>query len=911
MAFSRIPRSIVTVALVLAATTAAGLPPARDEATAKLEGGGAAILHVDPINGLARFIRMERGSPIAAGLQKESAPSQAAAFIARYGEIVGVTDFDRDLRLTSNRVDSIGNRHLVYQRRFRGLPIFGAELRFHFDADGVLSSINGRPVPEPELDPVPHLTSREAAAIATSFVSLGGSRWRPVTTSFGPVRPVASRLGIYKTGFVRGVPGSDYLVWIVTVRDGLGTHTVFVDASRGAIVESIDNTPTDLYRRVFIGEASYPSSVFWEEGMPRPTSIPEADRALDGAKLVYDFFLNAFGLDSWDGEGGTFDDVIDGNLLCPASYWNGDFVGYCTGSVHQDVVGHEWGHGYTSTFIDPVYMWQTGALTEAYSSIWGETIDLLHDDPDELPIGRRSPTGCSLFTPDTGQFVKLVSPYEVAGIYLAYPLTRLLDPAPAMTGEVVRVGDGCQSPFANGAEIVGHVAFVIRGGCSLATKLENMEAAGATGMIVANDAAGGERFDWVTAARSPLPAYVVGYHVGQLISDHVAEGVNVVAGVGDTLEASARWLYSEDSPGRGAGYGDFWNPRCDRCPGRMSEYSCSSDDRGSTHSNAFILVHAYALLADGGSFNGFVIDGIGLTKAAHIYTRAARFHQTSVTDFADHADALEQSCADLIGQDLADPLTGNASGEVVEPADCQQVASAIRAVELRSPPAHCDFEPLLGQSPPSLCEGVAVNVLHEDFESDPIGWTFDSTHPARFDKNWTVVDVLPGSRVGRALFAPDDLRYCFWSGGRSTASSPVARVPDDATGLHLSFDHYVASRFEQDGGNVSVRVNSGPWQTIQAEDFVYNPYSSTVSENLPGRVAFTGTDEGEVSGSWGRSIVDLSGYADPGDEIEIRFTFATDGCNGIDGWYVDDVRLFYCSSSGESSPRKHPVRRPD
>ncbi len=32
-------------------------------------------------------------------------------------------------------------------------------------------------------------------------------------------------------------------------------------------------------------------------------------------------------------------------------------------------------------------------------------------------------------------------------------------------------------------------------------------------------------------------------------------------------------------------------------------------------------------------------------------------------------------------------------------------------------------------------------------------------------------------------------------------------------------------------------------------------------------------------------------YARGGDTIVLRFDFGTDGCNGQDGWYVDNVRL--------------------
>ena len=34
----------------------------------------------------------------------------------------------------------------------------------------------------------------------------------------------------------------------------------------------------------------------------------------------------------------------------------------------------------------------------------------------------------------------------------------------------------------------------------------------------------------------------------------------------------------------------------------------------------------------------------------------------------------------------------------------------------------------------------------------------------------------------------------------------------------------------------------------------------------------------------------------PGDEVRLRFEMGLDGCNGLVGWFVDDVRVFACTS---------------
>jgi hypothetical protein len=43
----------------------------------------------------------------------------------------------------------------------------------------------------------------------------------------------------------------------------------------------------------------------------------------------------------------------------------------------------------------------------------------------------------------------------------------------------------------------------------------------------------------------------------------------------------------------------------------------------------------------------------------------------------------------------------------------------------------------------------------------------------------------------------------------------------------------------------------------------------------------------------------------PGDTIRLRFDFGRDGCGGIDGWYVDDVKVRACNTkkAGRGSAR--------
>ena len=70
-------------------------------------------------------------------------------------------------------------------------------------------------------------------------------------------------------------------------------------------------------------------------------------------------------------------------------------IHFGSGYITDDVVSHEWSHGYTQTGNGLIYRTESGAMNEAFSDIFGEAVDILNmdtSDPDHL----RSvyPTSC-------------------------------------------------------------------------------------------------------------------------------------------------------------------------------------------------------------------------------------------------------------------------------------------------------------------------------------------------------------------------------------------------------------------------------------------------------------------------------------------------------------------------------------
>jgi len=158
----------------------------------------------------------------------------------------------------------------------------------------------------------------------------------------------------------------------------------------------------------------------------------------------------------------------------------------------------------------------------------------------------------------------------------------------------------------------------------------------------------------------------------------------------------------EDIPGIGA-IRNMANPIAFGDPGKTSDtqFVCSGIeyDNDGVHINSGVPNHAYALMVDGGTYNGITVNPIGLTKAGKIQYRVLTRYLTSGSNFLDYYHALQQACTDLVG---TAGITDN---------DCVQVRKALDAVEMSQTPCDMPQEPALcpsGQAP--------INLFYDDLE---------------------------------------------------------------------------------------------------------------------------------------------------------------------------------------------------
>ncbi len=938
-------------AAVPAATTvasAAAAPDTRPLITQmRAEADGGVAVSDERSTGKLSFIRATGRTgdllPGEAGSTRSAAVAKARAYVDSYAEAFGAPSSQVEQEGVS--AGRFGATVVTYTQKYQGVPVFGSMLKAHLDAEGDLTAVNGELVPVKGLDTDAALSEAEAGQAAVGLVKAQPPTGDSGKADTSGVKPTATDLVVYRTGLTKGVAGGESkLVYAVEVSNEANVRDmVFLDADNGKVVNryTLVDDVNGPDRRLFEADANRNLTLVWSEGDPFPAALNSQQQNLVlTSGESYWLYANAFGRDSYDGDGARMNTINnDPAIACPNANWNGVTTNYCDGVTSDDVVSHEWTHAYTEYTHGLIYQWQPGALNESYSDIFGETLDLVNgrDDAGEGAIDEPRPVGqCSTHSP-ASPLLTINSPSDIAKDCLTGGASfgEQLD-GTGITGDVVAATDavedggtatdGC-SPYDE--DVTGQVVLVDRGLCAFTDKAQVATDAGAAALIIGN------RDDAPIGMSGDDPSLVTTVSIGlgdrELIRGALADGqdVNVTMkdASGDRVD-SYRWLIGEKATAFGGAIRDMWSPTCYGDPGKVSdaEYKCSTDDQGGVHSNSGVPNHGYALLVDGGTFNGTTVEGIGIDKALNIYYTAMTEYQTPSSDFVDHANSLEASCSDLVGKQIKEISTAPNDSVVayaqdrITTGDCAQVAAMTQAVELRvDPTEECQFQPLLQPGAPSACgEGFTdTQVFGDDFEitaDNATGldnWTLSGENP--YDGPtfpWEATRDYNGEHSSRVAYGPDpDAGDC--SGSDTDASSvdymtsPTITLPDDGVGQRMTFEHYVATEVGYDGGNVQVAVNGGDFAPIDPEAYVFNGPGQLATEAegntnpLEGQSGFTGTDGGSVFGSWGTSIVDLAAAgANPGDEVAVRFAMGRDGCGGLDGWYVDNVAVVVCEESG-------------
>lgn len=98
-----------------------------------------------------------------------------------------------------------------------------------------------------------------------------------------------------------------------------------------------------------------------------------------GSIMTYDYWQEAFGWSSYDGNGSRMICYVHWDQGWFNASWNGMFSRYGDGTgdplTYIDIVAHEFTHGLTGTTAGLVYAYESGALNESFSDIFGTAVE--------------------------------------------------------------------------------------------------------------------------------------------------------------------------------------------------------------------------------------------------------------------------------------------------------------------------------------------------------------------------------------------------------------------------------------------------------------------------------------------------------------------------------------------------------
>jgi len=397
------------------------------------------------------------------------------------------------------------------------------------------------------------------------------------------------------------------------------------------------------------------------------------------------------------------------------------------------------------------------------------------------------------------------------------------------------------------------------------------------GFPLADDVVAHELTHGVTQYESNLFYYYQAGAINESLSDVWGEYYDQTNGLGND-SSGVKWQIGEDISGLGA-IRNMSNPPAFGDPDKMSSpnYDESDDDNGGVHHNSGINNKAASLMVDGGSFNGKTVTALGWTKTIAIYYEANTNLLVSGADYSDLYYALQQACANLIGQ------KGITTG------DCADVKDALDAVEMNGQPT-----PNFNTDAP-YCDAnkVMSTIFSDDIESGIGNWTF-ANGPYR---RWQIDSPDgPYAQSGlHSLYAADKPDVITDASARL---KPIV-VPGNAF-LHFAqaygFESYHFGGlfdYDFDGGVLEYSINNGASWTDVGSLIDFNGYTGTISTEggnpLSGRSAFVGSSHGYIS-----TRLNLAPLA--GKSVSFRWRMGLDESGNAWGWWVDNINVYTCAA---------------
>ena len=382
--------------------------------TAQAQGVGGVRRQVNAQTGKVSFILPEGTAVLSAQQALSGMPlserraDPAMALAQRFGTQFGLKDPGRELVEIRRSESDHGRLNVRYQQSYQGIPVMGGELIVHTNGQGDLYSINGEVAVDLSLPAEPVIQREEAEHSALQAVG----KWYQKNQDELHVSP--PELWVFDPSLLMPSSRSPELVWrmeVIAVDQRVPIRElVLVNAVRGNIslhFNQIDTAwltpasakiyPTKSPQRIQStapaallnadvatysagNGTSLPGTFLCAENQPACTNGIDlhADKAHAYAIGTYNLFATQHGRDSFDNAGAQLISTVHYDAGYQNAFWSGTQMVYGDGygfALADDVVAHELAHGVTQHESNLFYYYQSGAINESFSDLWGEYYD--------------------------------------------------------------------------------------------------------------------------------------------------------------------------------------------------------------------------------------------------------------------------------------------------------------------------------------------------------------------------------------------------------------------------------------------------------------------------------------------------------------------------------------------------------
>lgn len=335
-----------------------------------------------------------------------------------------------EFRIINSFTDQIGHTHTRYQQIFNGIPIVDAVFISHANYNKVYS-INGKIYKNLNIKNNIILTEKEALDYALFFVDAERYKWEmPEEEVLLKRQTNNSEATYFPKGEITIIPDlgdnnfDDFYyayVFNIYADKPLRRSDFYVDASNGDILfenktiktadapgtavtaysgtrSIVADSHNGIYRLREAGRGNGIETYDMNEGTNYGNAVDfeDADNYWDnvnaqqdevatdahwGAESTYDYYWLEHGRNSIDGNGFALRSYVHYDNSYDNAFWDGQRMTYGDGSggwsplTALDICAHEITHGLTSYTADLIYANESGALNEAYSDIFGCSVE--------------------------------------------------------------------------------------------------------------------------------------------------------------------------------------------------------------------------------------------------------------------------------------------------------------------------------------------------------------------------------------------------------------------------------------------------------------------------------------------------------------------------------------------------------